>query len=85
MKNKRSQITKQVKKNAKFSGFLLLWAIPVIIGMSILCEHFGLPTWLSIMINIIAGGATCFFVYVIWEKIKEKKEKEPKKPDPFSD
>lgn len=83
--NKRRQTSKHIKKSAKFSGKLLLWAIPVVIGVSIGLTLLGMPDWLIILANLVAGGATCFVAYVIYDKIQTKKAKEPKKPDPFAD
>ena len=82
---RKKQVVKQVKKNAKFSGKLLLWAIPVILGVSFGLTALNLPTWLVMLANLVAGGATCFIAYIIYDKIQQKKEKEPKKPDPFSE
>ena len=82
---KRKQTSKQIKKSAKFSGKLLLWAIPVVIGVSIGLTLLGMPEWLIILANLVAGGATCFVAYIIYDKIQAKKAKEPKNPDPFAD
>ena len=83
--NKRRQTSKQIKKSAKFSGKLLLWAIPVIIAVSVGLTLLEMPEWLIILANLVAGGATCFVAYIIYDKIQTKKQNEPKKPDPFSD
>ena len=82
---KRMQTAKQVKKSFKFTGKMLIWAIPVILLISIGFTLLNLPTWLTIVTNLIVGGGVCFIVYVIDDKIKEKKASQPKKPDPFSD
>ena len=84
-KNRRKQTVKIVKKNAKFSFKLLLWAIPVILGVSIGLTLLNQPTWLIMLANLIVGGATCFIVYIIYDKKQQKKQQQPKKPDPFSD
>ena len=83
--NKRRQTSKQIKKSAKFSGKLLLWAIPVVVAVSIGLTLLEMPEWLIILANLVAGGATCFVAYIIYDKIQTKKQNEPKKPDPFSD
>lgn len=86
---KRRQTAKEMKKSAKLSGKLLIWAIPVVLVVSFLLTLASLPTWLIVLINIVVGGAVCFVVYIIYDKIEEKKKQkektEPKKYDPFSD
>ena len=81
---RRSQTTKHVKNGFKFTGKMLVWAIPVILLISVGFTLLNLPTWLIILTNLIVGGGVCFLVYVIDEKIKEKKSKQ-KKRDPFAD
>ena len=82
---KRKQVVKQVKKNAKFSGKLLLWAVPVILLLSVLLSMANLPSWLIIFINLVVGGGVCFIAYIIYDKREQKKQQQPKKHDPFSD
>ena len=79
------RVAKQVKKNVKLGSKLFLFAIPVMILSSILLAMLNLESWLIILINLIVGGATCFVVYIVYDKLEQKKQDNLDKHDPFSD
>lgn len=92
----KRNLTEQQRKNAraiksdyKRVGLYILVVFPVIIATTILFTILNWPLWVMIFTNVVLGLAFCFIVYVISDKIKQKKiekqKREPKKIDPFAD
>lgn len=61
---------------------------PVFIILTYVFSLVPLPVWLIMLLNVIIGGLICLLVYIISDKIEQKKKaKEILEPhdDPFSD
>ena len=73
-KNHHRKTEQEFKQDLKNIWKALLWVIPVLIAVTYL---FGvvlkLQTWLVIFINVVLGGFICLLVYIIFDKIQDKK------------
>ena len=62
--------------------------IPVILLITYLFAVLKFPVWLAIFLNVVIGGFICLLVYIIFDRIEEKKRVkkllEPNDEDPFS-
>ena len=63
--------------------------IPVILILTALFSKLGLPVWIAMVLNVVIGGLICLLVYVIGDKIEQRKKAKkllnPKEDDPFAD
>ena len=89
-KNQKWINDKQYAKNLlKKIWICVLCLIPFMILITYLWAILKIPTWISIVLNVLLGGFVCLTVYLICDKIEQKKyEKSLMKTDekdPFSD
>ena len=79
----------EYKKNIKRVWVCLLVLIPVILGLTIAWSDLSLPFWLAMILNVLIGGLICLLVFIISDKIEQKKRVKkllnPKDDDPFAD
>lgn len=80
---------KEYKKGLKRVWICVLCLIPIILILTYFMAELGLPSWLSILINVVLGGFVCLFVYIIYDKKDERKKAkellEMDSYDPFKD
>ena len=88
LERKARQEKKEYKRSIKRLWICVLWLIPVMIGLSVLFSELKFPLWLALLLNVVIGGFVCLLVYIIFDKLEQrKKEKqlhEPEEYDPFS-
>ena len=83
------RVKRELKNTRKRIYLFLLFALPILIILSV-CLYYFVPTlkdhqWIVIAIVVAVGG----FLYILFDyffkKHEEKKSKQPKKKDPFAD
>ncbi len=86
--NLKRQQAKDYKKMLKRMWICVGCLIPVILIITYLFAVFNFPVWLAIFLNVVIGGFICLLVYIIFDRIEEKKKLkdllEPNDEDPFS-
>ncbi len=81
------------KAHAMKLGIKRIWicaaiVAPTFILLTYVFSLIPLPVWLIIMLNVIIGGLICLLVYIISDKIEQKKKTKQlldPEDDPFSD
>ncbi len=76
------------KKLIKKIWVCVLCLIPFMILVTYLWAVLKIPTWISIILNVTLGAFVCLIVYVIFDKLEQKKikkEMQETEKDPFSD
>ena len=48
--------------------------IPVLLLFAVGMSELGFPAWLVVLVNVILGGFVCLIVYIIFDKVEEKKK-----------
>lgn len=83
-----SRRKKEYKRSVKRLWICVLWLMPVMLGLSVLFAELKFQFWLALLLNVVIGGFVCLLVYIISDKLEQrKKEKqllEPEEFDPFS-
>ncbi len=86
--NQQKQQARDYKKMLKRMWICVGCLIPVILLITYAFAVFKFPVWLAIFLNVVIGGFICLLVYIIFDKIEEKKRLknllEPNDEDPFS-
>ena len=63
--------------------------IPFVLLLTVASSKLGIPVWLAMVLNVVIGGLICLLVYVIGDKIEQRKQAKkllnPKDDDPFAD
>ena len=48
--------------------------IPVLLLLSVGMSFLEFPSWLVVIVNVILGGFVCLLVYIISDKVEDKKK-----------
>lgn len=84
-----NQTPYDIKQTLKRGFAYLLIAFPVVLICSTLLTIIKAPLAVILLCDVVVGGGVVLLVWIIHNKIKEKKaikaETEPKKFDPFKD
>ncbi|MBO7508157.1 MAG: hypothetical protein J6T39_00740 [Clostridia bacterium] len=63
--------------------------VPFILILTALSSKLGIPVWLAMVLNVVIGGLICLLVYIISDRIEQKKKVKkllnPDNDDPFAD
>lgn len=85
----RKKSLKEYKKGVKRIWICVLCLIPIVIILTYVFALLKFPVWLAMLLNVIVGGFICLIVYIIFDKIDQKKKVkkilEIEEDDPFSD
>ena len=84
----KRQSQREYKKSIKRVWISLLFMIPVFLVLTSVLGIAGVPVWLTMILNVVIGGLICLLVYIIFDKIDQRKRikefLEPDEHDPFS-
>ena len=82
----QKDVKKQYKKEVKRIFIWLLILLPFLAVITFCFSYFlNMSNGLNIFLLVIIGGFGVLLLEFIYRKVQEKKEKQPKKRDPYAD
>ncbi len=85
----KRQKAHDMKVNIKRIWICVAILIPVFIILTYVFSLVPLPVWLIMLLNVIIGGLICLLVYIISDRIEQRRKTkeilDPDNDDPFSD
>lgn len=82
----QKDVKKQYKKDVKRIFIWLLIMLPILAVITFCFSYFlNMNNVLNVFLLVIIGGFGVLILELIYKKVQEKKEKQPKKHDPYAD
>lgn len=82
----QKDVKKQYKKDVKRIFIWLLIMLPILAVVTFCFSYFlNMNNTLNVFLLVIIGGFGVLILELIYKKVQEKKEKQPKKRDPYAD